>query len=470
MSAFLAFTQGFQTFFGIYTLALLLITFLLGLGACTWIHRPPIWVGGEISDGHRILAPGISIISPAFNEAGTIMRSISSLLSVDYPERELIIVNDGSGDETLEVLIHGLDLYRVPETPDKGLSTRMIRGIYRSRRYPDVRVIDKENGGKADALNAGVNAAHYTLICTLDADTLLPSDALLRLARPFGEIDHLLATGGMVRLLNGCEYSNGTVSQERLPRSLLARFQTLEYMRSFIYGRIGWCNFGALLIISGAFGLFSKEALLKVGGYQTESMGEDMELIVRMHRIYSTLNLPYRIEFVPDAVCWTEAPEDLRSLRNQRIRWQRGLGESLMKNRGLFFSLRGGIAAWLAWPFYLIFELLGPLIELMGVSVFLLAWLQNSEQQPQMLALMILMLGVSLCISSMALLMDASILGPNRRRPGMLLVMILLMLPETLFYRVLINFWRTQGLALWLLGSRPRWGEIRRLKTFMGEG
>ncbi|MEY2696604.1 MAG: hypothetical protein RL333_742 [Pseudomonadota bacterium] len=458
-----SFIAGYQYFFGVYTLLMLFFALTLLLASFRWFR------GGssvELSLGPqavRPFEPGITIISPAFNEAATIMRSITSLLSLNYPEREIVVVNDGSTDRTVEVLFDALDLYAVNEPLDTSLPTQPIRAVYRSRLYPNFRLIDKANGGKADALNAGINAAHFSLICTLDADTILPTEALTRLVRPFGEIPGLVAAGGMVRLVNGCECKDGKVLNIGLPRNPLALFQAIEYLRAFMYGRIGWRSFGALLIISGAFGLFKKDALIAIGGYQTDTIGEDMELIVRMHRIYSERREAYRIEFVPDAICWTEAPEDIRSLRNQRIRWQRGLGESLFKNRSLLFSMNGGIAGWVACPFYLVFELLGPLIELMGILIVIVAYLLGVTDAVGVAAFLVMILGVSLFISTLAFLMDDAVLQRRRQSPLHVLVFLLLMLPETLFYRIPVNYWRTIGLLTWVTGKKGGWGEIRRL-------
>lgn len=457
------FIAGYQYFFGIYTLLMLLFALTLVLVSFRWARRG---AGAPLGpQAVRPYEPGITIISPAFNEESTIMRSISSLLSLNYPEREIVVVNDGSTDDTVGVLIRALNLYAVNEPLDSTLPTQAIRAVYRSRLYPGFRLIDKDNGGKADALNAGINAAYYALVCTLDADTILPEEALTRLVRPFGEVQGLVAAGGMVRLVNGCECKDGRILNVSLPRNALALFQVIEYLRAFMYGRIGWRSFGALLIISGAFGLFKKDALVAIGGYQRDTIGEDMELIVRMHRIYSARKESYRIEFVPDAICWTEAPEDIRSLRNQRIRWQRGLGESLFKNRSLLFSLNGGIAGWVACPFYLVFELFGPFIELMGIIIVILAYLLGVTDAVGVAAFLVMILGVSLFISTLAFLMDDSVFGGREQSPFHLLVFLLLMLPETLFYRIPVNYWRTIGLLTWLTGKKGGWGEIRRLAS-----
>lgn len=465
MSYIHSFIAGYQYFFGIYTLLTLSFALMLLLASYRWYKDEPLRAAPLGPQAVRSYEPGITIISPAFNEASTIIRSITSLLSLNYSELEIIVVNDGSTDNTVEVLLHAMDLYIVNEPLDNALTTQSIKAIYRSRLYPDFRLIDKENGGKADALNAGINAAHHALVCTLDADTILPQEALTRLVRPFGEVPGLIAAGGMVRLVNGCECKDGKILRVNLPRNVLALFQVLEYLRAFMYGRIGWRSFGALMIISGAFGLFRKDALVAIGGYQTDTIGEDMELIVRIHRVYSLSRKDYRIEFVPDAMCWTEAPEDLRSLRNQRIRWQRGLGESLFKNRALLFSRNGGVAGWLACPFYLVFELLGPFIELMGIIIIILAYVLGVTDAVGVAAFLFMILGVSLFISTLAVLMDDSVSGARRWSPLRLLGVFLLMLPETLFYRIPVNYWRTLGLLAWVTGKKGEWGQIRRLAS-----
>src|SRR6185369_10958297 len=272
--------------------------------------------------------PKISVLVPAYNEEANIAASIRSLLQLDYPDYEVVVINDGSRDRTLDVLREEFALQEFPEAFLVRLQTRPVRGLYRSLVHPQLRVIDKVNGGKADALNAGINGARFPLFCGVDADSILQQDSLRLVARPFLEDPSTVACGGTIRIANGCQMSGGALVRAGVPRSYLALCQTVEYLRAFLFGRAGWSPLNALLIISGAFGLFDKEVVVQVGGYRTDSIGEDMELVVRLHRILRKRRQKYRIALVPDPVCWTEAPEDLQTLKNQRVRWQRGLSDS----------------------------------------------------------------------------------------------------------------------------------------------
>jgi cellulose synthase/poly-beta-1,6-N-acetylglucosamine synthase-like glycosyltransferase len=265
----------------------------------------------ELPQVYSGLEPPISIIAPAYNEQAIIVTSIRSLLQLNYPEFELVVVNDGSKDETLEVLKREFKLVLFPEAYRDRLPSKPVRAIYRSRIYPNLRVIDKENGGKADSTNTGVNAARYPLFCVIDSDSILERDSLHNAVQPFLEDPRTVACGGTIRIANGCRVSGGFLEQPGLPRNPLALFQVMEYLRAFLFGRLGWAPMNALLIISGAFGIFYKEKVVSVGGFRTDTIGEDMELVMRLHRVLTKKGVPYRIAFVPDPVCWTEAPEDL---------------------------------------------------------------------------------------------------------------------------------------------------------------
>ena len=284
-----------------------------------------------IDDGATYLGiePPISLLVPAYNEEATIRTSIRSMLQLEYPDFELVVINDGSPDRTMDVLVREFGLVPYPGAVRIALPHASVRGIYRSTRHPNLRVIDKDNGGKADALNAGINLARHGLFCAVDADSILQRDSLLRLVRPFLDDGRTVAAGGTVRIANGSRVRGGYLEQAGIPRNWLARFQIVEYLRAFLFGRLGWTSMNAVLIISGAFGLFDRRRVVDAGGYRHDTIGEDMELVVRLHRYHRERSIPYRITYVPDPVCWTEAPEDIGTLGRQRSRWQRGLSESL---------------------------------------------------------------------------------------------------------------------------------------------
>ncbi len=317
--------------------------------------------------------PPVSVLVPAYNEEATIAGSVRSMLQLNYPDYEVVVINDGSKDGTMDALRREFALLPFPEAYWQRLPAQPVRAIYRSTTHPTLRVVDKENGGKADALNAGINASRYPLFCGVDADSVLERDSLRRVIEPFLEDPRTIASGGTVRIANGCTVVSGFLTRVGLPRNLLALLQIVEYLRAFLFGRLGWSPLNAVLIISGAFGIFRKEVVVEAGGYRRDTVGEDMELVVRLHRLHRKRRIPYRIVFVPDPICWTEAPESLKVLKNQRVRWQRGLSESLTMNLGLLFHPRGGAAGWLAFPFMAVFEWLGPLIEVAGYAFMISA-------------------------------------------------------------------------------------------------
>ena len=242
-----------------------------------------------------------------------------------YSEYEVVVVNDGSKDDTLQILIDAFQLVPIPEAYPQKIPVQELRGFYQSREYPNLRVIDKENGGKADALNAGINASRYPIFCSIDADSILQRDSLNKIVQPFMNDPRTVAAGGTIRIVNGSIVKDGLLLKASLPDNLLVRMQIVEYLRAFLFGRLGWTPINALLVISGAFGLFNKQSVLEVGGYRRDTIGEDMELVVRLHRDLRMKRKPYRITFVPDPICWTEVPEDLKILRSQRTRLAAGI-------------------------------------------------------------------------------------------------------------------------------------------------
>ena len=282
----------------------------------------------------------ISVIAPAYNESQTIVASLHSFLRLNYATMEVVAVNDGSKDDTLEVLLHEFALRKTHRMYVPHVRTKAVRGIYVSTKeeWKHLVVVDKENGGKADALNAGVNVSRYPLFCAIDADSVLENDALLKVAKPCLEDERVVAVGGIVRIANGCTVDRGRIAEVRLPRTFIPLFQIVEYLRAFLSGRMGWSRLNGLLIISGAFGLFRKDVVIGCGGYRHDTVGEDMELIARIHRFCLERRVPYRVVFVPDPVCWTEAPETLRVLGRQRNRWHRGLMDSLLIHRRMFLN------------------------------------------------------------------------------------------------------------------------------------
>lgn len=413
---------------------------------------PPIYTGFELP---------VSIIVAAFNEEVTICDSVRALLQLEYTDFEVIVVNDGSLDKTLEVLTEEFSLQQVPEVYRDRIQTRTVRGIYRSRSYPNLKVLDKENGRKADASNAGINVAQFPLVCVVDADSVLQRDSLRRVVQPFLEDSATIAVGGTVRIANGCKVSQGFIERIDLPGNPLALFQIVEYLRAFLFGRLGWSPINALLIISGAFGVFHKETVVAAGGYRHDAIGEDMELVVRLHRQARLAGKQYKITFVPDPVCWTDAPTTLKDLRSQRMRWQRGLAEVLSMHRKLFFSPRAGVVGWVALPFFLVFELLGPLIEIIGFIFLIVAAWSGWIDYTSMAIFMFVAIALGTLLSVSALLLDELSFKVYPRLRDTL-ILFAAAIGENLGYRQLISIWRLVALVKWMCGVEARWDSISR--------
>lgn len=415
--------------------------------------------------------PPVSILVPACNEERTIVSSIRSLLRLGYPDFEIVVINDGSSDKTLEEVIKAFSLVEFPEAYRKRLKTADVNKVYASAQYPKVRLIDKVNGGKADALNAGINCARYPLFCVVDADCILQQDSLARVVQPFLEDKQTVAAGGVIRLVNGCTVKDGFLTGVDLPRKLLPTMQIVEYLRAFLFGRLGWSPMNALLIISGAFGVFYKERVIAVGGYRNDTVGEDMDLVVRLHRQLRSERKRYRITFVPDPICWTEAPEDLGSLKNQRMRWQQGLAESLLPNWRMMFQRNGGAVGWLAFPFMLLFECIGPLIEVLGYVSVLLMWIAGLLSVDALLVFLFAAVGLGVLLSVNALFLEelSFHLYP---RPRQQLKLFLAAIVENFGYRQLNSVWRLMGMVRWVvrLRGRSRWGRIRRHASWQHQG
>lgn len=408
-------------------------------------------------------APPISLIVPAYNEEATCVDAIRALLSLQYPDYEILVVNDGSQDQTLKFLQLAYELAPAPRMPHANLPTQAVEAIYHSKKFPKLWVIDKANGGKADALNAGLNYAQAPLFCAIDADSLLERDALLRVVRPFLENARTLAAGGIIRIVNGCSVEKGCVTRVRLPNKLLARFQVLEYLRAFLSGRMGWSVLGGTLIISGAFGLFRRGAAIEAGGYLTNTVGEDMELIVRLHRYARDKKMDYDITFIPDPVAWTECPETLKILGSQRNRWQRGLMETLFQHRRMLFNPRYGRLGFLAYPYYFFFEMLGPVLEILGYVSILVTALLGLLSWPFFVAffLVAFIYGSIISIFSIALEELTFWRYQNKGDLGRLMLTALL---ESFGYRQLLTLWRVQGVFKLLFGKRHKeqWGQMQR--------
>lgn len=321
--------------------------------------------------------PPVSVLAPAYNEEANVVENVKSLLTVSYPSYEIVVINDGSKDNTLQRLIDTFDLVKDESLRYNSIPTQEIRGVYMSthKAYKNLTVIDKANGGKADALNAGINNCKHDLICCIDVDCILEDDALLKLVNPFLNNEKtVIASGGIIRVANSCIIEDGRIIEVRLPDKFLARAQILEYFRAFLMGRMAWSRLDGLLLISGAFGMFNKKIAIEVGGYNTKTVGEDMELLVRMRRMMREKKEPYTVGFIPDPLCWTEVPQQWKVLHRQRNRWTRGTMETLWIHRKMLFNPRFKVLGMLSTPYWMFFEWLAPIIEFFGVLFIVLLY------------------------------------------------------------------------------------------------
>ncbi len=415
------------------------------------------------------LEPPISLLVPAYNEEPSIVTTVYSLLQLEYPEHEILVVNDGSSDRTLEKLLAEFDCEPTPDVYHRDLESQEIRGLYRSRLYPNLRVIDKENGGKADALNAGLNAARFPLFCSIDADSFLERQSLRRVVLPFIEDSRTVAVGGTVRIANGCKVEDGCVTRTGLPTGLLPLFQIVEYLRAFLFGRMGWAQINSLLVVSGAFGLFHRATVVEAGGYRTDTLGEDMELTVRLHHYLRRERRDYKITFVPEPICWTEVPEDLGTLRTQRARWQRGLSESLWEHRGLAFRSGGGAVSWVGYPFMVLVEWLSPIIEVVGYVYMVVGLAMGWVDLPVMLIFLAVSVGFGTLLSVMGLVLEEMSFKVYTRA-GQAVKLFAVAILENLGFRQLMSVYRLIGTVQWLVGARHHWGDMERRAPWEPDG
>jgi cellulose synthase/poly-beta-1,6-N-acetylglucosamine synthase-like glycosyltransferase len=453
---------GFNAFVLVYFVVLntsYLVLFLLSLRGVFRFTRRTFF-----SDYRQIMQSEmtwpISVIVAAHNEEKTIIETVRSLRMVNYSEFEIIVVNDGSDDGTLEKMISQFELSRLDKVYRRDIPTERVRGIYGSMDQ-NIIVIDKERGGKPDALNAGINVSRYPLFCSIDADSVIEDNALLRVVKPFMEHpEETVAAGGIVRIVNGCQVREGRVVQIELPDKPLPVFQVIEYLRAFLSGRVGWSMLRSLLIISGAFGVYRKKEVVAVGGYSHDTDTEDLDLVVRLHRYMRENDLKYRIVFVPDPVCWTEVPENLKVLRRQRARWQRGLTQTLWAHKRVLCNPRYGTLGLLAFPHAFFFEMLGPLIEVLGYASIVVSFLLGILNLQFFLLFFALAVLYGVFLSIAAVLLEEM---SFRRYPGWidLAKLVVFGILENLGYRQLLSLFKLKAMFD-VFRRRRGWGEMDR--------
>jgi len=417
--------------------------------------------------GHKMilsspLAPGISLIAPAYNEGLTIIDNVKSLLSIMYNNYEVIIINDGSKDDTLAKLIPAFDLVKVNFDVQYNVITKHVRGVYKSRNlaFKKLVVVDKENGGKADALNVGLNISKKDLVACIDVDCIIEPDALLKMVKPFLEKREVIASGGVVRIANSCVIEEGRLIEVKLPEKLLPRMQVLEYIRAFLLGRMAWSRLNGLLLISGAFGLFKREIAIAAGGYNHNTVGEDMELVVRMRRYMHEKNLKYVVAYIPDPLCWTEAPSDAKILSRQRNRWARGTFETLKIHRKLFFNPRYGLMGMLSYPFWFFFEYLSPFIEFSGLVFFTFLVIIGRVNWLFFVPLTLAVYCFAIFMSMFALYAEeTSFFKYTQKRDVMKMIGVAML--EPIWFHPRVVWWSLKG-NIDLIKGKKTWGEMTR--------
>jgi poly-beta-1,6-N-acetyl-D-glucosamine synthase len=409
------------------------------------------------------LVPRISIIAPAYNESKSIIDNIRTLLSLYYNNFEVIIVNDGSTDDTFQKIVQAFELVKVNYYFDYRIPCERIKGVYKSDNpsYNRLTVIDKNNGGKADSLNAGINISRNTLIVTIDADSIIESDSVLKLIKPFLEEKErkVIGTGGVIRIVNSCDIERGHIKEIKLPDQILPRLQVLEYTRAFLLGRMAWSHLDGLMLISGAMGMFDRDTVIMSGGYSIKTVGEDMELVLRMRRFMAERGEKYEVTYIPDPLCWTEAPSDLKSLRKQRTRWTRGLIESLWTHKKIFLNGKYGKLGMLGYPYWLFLEWLSPLIAFSGFLYTIYLAVMHKLNVPFFLLLFLFVYTFAVSLSVWAVLFEEITFHKYRKKRDVMRLLASALL-EPFFYPM--HTWFSVIGNIEAMGGKQGWGKARR--------
>lgn len=458
------FLYNLNWFFMIYLFIYFVITFISTIIAAFDIEEfseKKKYVGRIALNNKHNYIP-ISILVPAFNEEVTIIDSINSLLKLDYPEYEIIIINDGSTDDTSRRVIDAFYLERVVRPIRKQVKSKDEVSIYETiLDNVKISLVNKKNGGKADALNMGINLSSYPLFISLDSDSLLQRDSLLRIVEPFLEREDTIAVGGSIRLINGVEMKSGRVVKYNIAKKLVVLFQIVEYLRVFLISRIAFNRININMIISGAFGLFKKQDVIDVGGYTNRIIGEDMELVVKLtHNAIKNKTSSF-VAYVPDAICWTQVPESFKDLHKQRRRWHMGLLQSLGAHSNLVIPKKGHIKKTLGFWYYMIYELASPIIELIGLIILFISYSLGAISIQFIFAYLLLFIMYNLMSSIVAIMLEKYLFNDKQRSTGYILLLIVISFIESFGYRQLISIYRLEALLRY--GKlKNTWGSIER--------
>lgn len=410
------------------------------------------------------LTVGISIVAPAYNEGATIIDNIRSLLMANYPSYEIIVVNDGSKDDSLKKVIKAYDLEKIQDEKLHALKAKEVIAIYKSKNpsYNNLKVIDKKNGGKSDALNCGINYAKYPLIACMDVDSVFTKNALLKLARPFMLDPEVIATGSAIRIANDCKIELGQLRKVNLPKNIWSRFQVIEYLRAFLLGRMSLSQINGLPLVSGASGLFKKDLVVEVGGYDTSTVGEDMELVIRMRRHCYEQKRKHKVKYIPDPVCWTEAPFDHKTLQKQRNRWTRGSIESLLKHKKMLWNPKYGILGMYSLPYWLLYEVAIPFTILLGLIFVVAAVSIGSFEFGAIINLFLFFYSFSVFVSTFSFMIEELTFRQYSRIKDILILFFLSVI-ESLVYQPVVIYWVSTGIINKMQNKKVGWGTMTRM-------
>jgi poly-beta-1,6-N-acetyl-D-glucosamine synthase len=460
----------FNSFFLVYAVILFLSYVIIGVLSTFELN---FYVGRnkhfryETIRTYKVL-PTVSIIAPAFNEEKSIVENIRSLLSLKYPKAEVIIINDGSSDSSMQKIIEHYNLVKVNYAFEEKIKTSKVLGIYKSTipAYSNLIVVDKENGGKADALNTGINISRSELFLAIDVDSIIEQDAVLRMVKPFLEEaggKKVIASGGVIRVANSCEIKDGKVVKVNYPKNLWAKFQVLEYFRAFTLGRMAWSKINGLLIISGAFGLFDKKIAIAVGGYDTSSVGEDLELVVRMRKhMHKVEKKKYKVAFIPDPMCWTEVPSTVKSLSRQRNRWTRGSIDTILKHKDMFLNPKYGRIGMISFPYWVFFEWLAPIIELTGLIYFAIMLSLGMVNMQIFLLLLLFVFAFSIAFSSFAVFYETYVFNKYKGYKFIIKTVFIAVAEMFIFHPMNVFFSLKGNFDYFIKRNKKGWGKMTR--------
>ena len=402
----------------------------------------------------------ISLIIPAYNEEENIVQNIRSLMKLNYPMYEIIVVNDGSTDKTGELVIQAFHMHKIETAIRYQIPTQKIEAVYFSREFPNILYVQKQNGGKSDALNAGINISRYPLFTCLDADSRIEKDALLRLSMEFIKDSRTVVAGGLVRIANGSKIVDGELKGFSMPQKLIERFQIVEYYRSFLMGRVFWSASNSLLIVSGAFGLFRKQTVIDVGGYKRNTIGEDMEIVVRIHRYMRKNRKKYRVKFDEFSICWTQGPMSMQDIRSQRRRWQIGLMDTLISHIGMTFNPRYGFVGLISVPYNWIFELLGAVVGVIGYFLIPFSLIMGELNMFFFVIYFLLSVALGVILSEGSLVLEQYTHRAAMNAKQSIAISVYAVL-ENFGYRQMITIFRVEGILKYRK-LRKTWGKIKR--------